>query len=204
MTQLPNIKIIGLTGMSGAGKSTVCEFFLECGFSVIDCDDCAHAVTSAGMPCVAELAKRLSPEIVNADGSLNRRATGRMIFADPHKREVFNSVVYPYIRYMIISLIKQYAKKGADVLLDAPTLFEARLECICTEIVSVCADNELCAKRIMERDRISHEDALNRLKSQHDIEFFRRNSDIVIENNGTREQLFEAAHAAAEQLKGDK
>lgn len=189
--------------MSGAGKSTVCEVFMQSGFAVIDCDDCAHAVTAAGKPCVAELAERLSPEIVNEDGSLNRRAAGKMIFADENKRALFNSIVYPYIRYMTIALIKRYAEAGRNVLLDAPTLFEARIEGICTEIVSVCADAERCAERIMRRDGISREDALNRLKSQHDTGFFRRNSDIVIENNGTPDELFEAAYAAVEKLKGD-
>lgn len=189
--------------MSGAGKSTVCEVFEERGFEVIDCDRCAHAVTMAGSSCVAELAASLSPEILNEDGSLNRRATGKLIFSDPEKRAVFNSVVYPYIRYRIIELIKLYAQNGIDVLLDAPTLFEARLDGICTDIVSVCADTERCAQRIMQRDCISYEDAMNRLKSQHDIKFFHRNSDIVIENNGTCEELFEAAREVAEKLKGD-
>lgn len=203
MTELPKIKTVGLTGMSGAGKSTVCEVFEQAGFAVIDCDRCAHIVTMAGSACVKELAKRLSPEIVNGDGSLNRRMTGRMIFADLEKRRVFNKIVFPYIRYYVLTLIKTYAEAGQNVLLDAPTLFEAQVDGICTHIVSVCADKERCAERIMLRDDISREDALNRLNAQHDIEFFRSRSDIVIENNSTLGEVRRAAQQAAERLKGE-
>ena len=89
-------------------------------------------------------------------------------------------------------------------VLDAPTLFEARLEFLCGSIVSVTADPENCVQRIMKRDGITEELARARLKSQHGEEFYRQRSGFCIENNGTQRQLAEAAQGVISQLKGGK
>ena len=184
--------------MSGAGKSTVSRLMEACGFTVIDCDTCAREVAAAGSPFLAELSQRFSGEIINSDGSLNRRKTADIIFAGAESRHLYNRIIYPYITYNVIEKIYRC---GGDVLIDAPTLFEARLEGICSEIVSVCADIDVCIRRIMQRDNLSQERAAARLSAQHTADFFRRHSDICIENNGTQQQLEQAAKAAAEQLK---
>lgn len=176
--------------MSGAGKSTVCRVFAERGFTVIDCDRAAREVAEAGSPFLKELAERLSPELIAEDGSLDRKRTAKMIFGDPKKRELYNRLIFPYITYNVIRKMKAV---GGNVLLDAPTLFEARLEPVCDCIVSVCADEDICVKRIMERDGISEELARARLSSQHGAEFFREHSDLIIENNSSEERLFIAA-----------
>ena len=89
-------------------------------------------------------------------------------------------------------------------MLDAPTLFEARLELLCDRIVGVVADTENCVRRIVLRDNIPEELARARLSSQHGAEFFRERSDIIIENNGTAGELRKSAEEAARILKGDK
>ncbi|MBP1542646.1 MAG: dephospho-CoA kinase [Oscillospiraceae bacterium] len=200
MTRLTDKKIVALTGMSGAGKSTVCRCFRDAGFIVIDCDEVAHEVTSRGKPAVKELAQYLSPDIVDTDGALDRRKTAELIFNDHDKLQLFNRIIYPYITYDIVSRIKG---ASSDVLLDAPTIFEARLDGICDSIVSVCADTEKCIERIMLRDNITRQHAAARLGSQKNIEFFRSVTDICIENNGTEQELFEKANKAISELKGD-
>lgn len=187
--------------MSGAGKSTVCRVFAEQGLDIIDCDKCAREVTLPGCMALKELHDRLSPEIILPDGTLDRRGTSELIFHDPVKRELFNKIIYPYITYNILTKIK---KNGGIVVLDAPTLFEARLELLCSFIVSVVADKENCVRRIMQRDDIPEELARARLASQHDAEFYRSRSTICIENNGTAVELRTAAERAVRLMKGSK
>lgn len=193
--------IVGLTGMSGAGKSTVCRAFAESGFDVIDCDLSAREVVQPGRPALTELHDRLSPELILQDGTLDRRKTAELIFHSEEKRALFNKIIYPYITYNIAEKLKS---AGDYVLLDAPTLFEARLEFLCGSIVSVTADPENCVQRIMKRDGITEELARARLKSQHGEEFYRQRSGFCIENNGTQQQLAEAALGVISQLKGGK
>lgn len=176
--------------MSGAGKSTVCAVFAQNGYTVIDCDKAAREVTQPGSAFLSELAEKLSPALILPDGSLDRMLTAKTIFNDGRRREQYNKLIFPHITYNIICKMKA---AGGNILLDAPTLFEAGIEPICDHIVSVCADRELCIRRIMKRDGISREQAASRLSSQHDSGFFREHSTFFVENNGSEEELFSAA-----------
>ena len=193
--------VVGLTGMSGAGKSTVCRVFADSGFEIIDCDKCAREVTEPESPALTELSERLSPELIRSDGTLDRRRTSEIIFNDPEKRRLFNKIIYPYITYNIADKLR---RSREYVLLDAPTLFEARLELLCGCIVSVTADISLCADRITSRDKIPRELAEARLRSQHDAGFYRERSDFCLENNGTQEQLYSAEEKVVRILKGEQ
>lgn len=199
MIKLTDKKIIGLIGMSGAGKTTVSECFEKNGFTVIDCDISAREVTVAGSPALTEIADELSPALLRADGTLDRRAAAELIFNNTEARLTYNRIIYPYITYNVMCKIKE---SDSDVLLDAPTLFDAQLEGICDSIVSVCADIELCIERIMQRDGISEALAAARLKSQHDIEWYQAHSDYCLLNNGTRSEMQQKAESVISELKG--
>ena len=197
MVNLPNIKIIGLTGMSGAGKSTVCEVFAKRGFSVTNCDRIAGEVAD-DRSFLNEIRNKFPVNVLNGDGSLDRAATAKAIFTDDSKRALYNQIIFPYIIYRIIREIRS---ASGNVLLDAPTLFDSGLDMICTAIVGVTADTELCAKRITKRDSISPERAAERLSAQHGAEFFKEHCDLIIENNGTAEELIERAEKITDELK---
>lgn len=197
---LPNIMIIGLTGNSGAGKSTVREMFRESGFMVVDCDGLARRVAD-NSSFLRELDSHYPKKLLNPDGTLNRALTAKIIFSDSALREIYNRIIFPYIIYDVIAEIKSM---GGNVLLDAPTLFEAKLDIICYSVVSVTADPELCRTRICQRDGLSEEQAQARIFSQHSAVFFREHSDFVIENNGTKEQLLEITNYVIDRLKGIK
>ncbi len=199
MTKLTQNKIIGLIGMSGAGKSTVCRIFAENGYTVIDCDLSSREVVQQGYGSLEELKCELSPEVILPDGSLDRKKTAELIFNNDEKRLTFNRIIYPYITYNVMEKIKS---AEGDVLLDAPTLYEARLNGICDGIVSVCAPQETCIQRIMERDNIPRELAEARLSSQHDIDWYRERSSHCIVNSGTLDELYKAGHAVIKELKG--
>lgn len=178
--------IIGLTGMSGAGKSTVCEAFRRRGFSIIDCDVAARSVAEKP-EFLKEIGSRFSEKLLKADGSLDRPAVARLIYNDEASRAKYQRIIFPYIIYSVIGEIQ--AADGA-VLLDAPTLFEARLDMICNKIVSVCAAESVCAERITARDNISFETAMERISAQHNAEFFYYRSDYFIVNDRTVDDLF--------------
>lgn len=200
MVNLPNIMIIGLTGQSGAGKSTVCKVFAESGFDIIDCDVIARK-TAENSRFLGEISQRISENLLNSDGTLNRTATAKLIFTDEEKRAQYQRIIFPYIINKIMCAIKS-AK--SNVLLDAPTLFESGLEMVCNKIVSVTANTDKCAERIMERDKITSGQARERLFSQHSAEFFKGSSDYNIENNGTLRELIDRTAEIIDKMKGNK
>ncbi len=202
MKCLENVMIVGLTGQTGAGKTTVCRVFEDNGFTVINADKVARDVTVKGSPCLKELCDFFTKDILLEDGSLNRHMLGDIVFADKKKLEILNSVTYPYITSEILSEIKRCSAAGHKlILLDAPTLFESRTDDFCELIISVISREDLRIERIMKRDSISRESAQNRINSQLKEEFFRNNSDFIIKNNGDVENLFDVAKEVSDKVK---
>ncbi len=180
-------KIYGLTGMSGAGKSTVSDSFEKAGFFVADCDRIAREVVKKGEPCLDKLQRLFGNGVITADGELDRRAMGNIVFTNAEKLKLLNDTIYPYITYKVITMCEN--ADGRFILLDAPTLFESGIDFICDGVISVTCDKEKSVERIMLRDNITRESAENRLSSQHDAEYYKSRSDFCIENNGDLETL---------------
>ena len=198
-----NVHITGLTGMSGAGKTTACGIFRNEGFCVIDCDIVARRVVDCGKPALAEIGRNFPEGVITPEGALDRRKLGSIVFSDKEKLALLDRIIYPYITFYITAAIRELARIGGNmIMLDAPTLFESGADVLCDVIVSVTADRESCAERIMKRDGITREQAEQRLASQHDAQFFRNRSDHCIENNGDtarfEEQLKKTAAAVKE------
>ncbi|MCL1903192.1 MAG: dephospho-CoA kinase [Oscillospiraceae bacterium] len=181
-----NKRIIGLTGMSGAGKSTAAKLFGELGFYIIDCDIIARETISRPL-CIDEVSKSF-PEIIT-DGVLNRKKAAEVLFTSVRKLEQYQKIVFPYVMYSIIKIIEE--STAAQILLDAPTLFQSGADGLCDEITAIVAKREICIGRIVKRDCIDKAAALMRLNNQPSEEFFRQNAVHVIENNETLDK-FEA------------
>ncbi len=194
--------VIGLTGQSGAGKTTVSKVFAENGFSVIDADIISREVMKSGSPCLDELAEVFGKDIILPDGSLDRKKMGSIVFSDRHKLELLDKICYPYIVCRINERIAQLSDGGSRfILLDAPTLFEAGADRLCEKIISVTADEDIRLKRIMERDGLPSEAVKNRFSSQHSEEFFEAHSDYIIKNNQTNDILADRATETASRIK---
>lgn len=178
--------VFGLTGQTGAGKSTVCDFLREKGFPVIDCDRLARDVTFPGGECLAALSDAFGREILTPEGALNRRALGGIVFSDRAQLLRLNGLIFPFIIREIENRLQ--GLEGA-VVLDAPTLFESGTDKLCSRILAVTAKEEVRLGRIMARDGLSEEEAMARIRSQHDEAFFREHADFLIENNGSIEAL---------------
>lgn len=193
--------VVGLTGQSGAGKTTVSEEFVKQGFAVINCDETARKAVEPNSECAKELEKKF-PDLFE-NGKLNRKKAAAVLFSDRDLLDRYNAAIFPHINRLIENEIKRLVQSGHEyILLDAPTLFEAGADALCGYVVSCIADAETRLKRITERDGISEELALKRFSSQKSEEFFRERSDRVIENNGDIEAARDAAKKIAEQIKG--
>ena len=123
---------------------------------------------------------------------------GETIFSDAKKRMLLNSIIYPYISYTVIERV--VSSQAKVVVIDAPTLFESKIDDICDIIVSVIADRETLAERIMNRDGITHEQAISRLSSQFDKQFYIEKSDFHIENDGNIEKLRQMTMEIADKI----
>ncbi len=184
--------LIGLTGQSGAGKSTVASLFAKHGLPVIDADAVYHALLTPPSPCLCELVAHFGKQILTPEGLLNRKMLGNIVFADDAAREDLNRITHRHIMTKIREIIANHRKKDIPAaVLDAPQLFEAEADCDCNIIVSVLADRDLLVERLMRRDGITPEIAERRLSAQKSPEFFRTHSDYIILNNNSPEALAE-------------
>lgn len=161
------MKIYGLTGMSGAGKTTVCCEFCREGFEIIDCDLISRMIVEKEKPALNRIAVQFGKKYIASNGGLDRKALGNLVFSDKEKLEELNRIMYPYITYEVIKRINCSTAKY--VLLDAPTLFESGIDYICDSVVCVVCDKENAIRRIMKRDGLNETAAKNRLSSQYDI-----------------------------------
>lgn len=194
--------VVGLTGQTGAGKSTISRIFAENGFSIINADIVARQVMEKGSPCLAEVAETFGRDILNADGGLDRKKLAGLVFTDKTKLETLNTITYPYITREILRQINVFSGMGKIfILLDAPTLFESRADDFCEIIISVLADAEVRRQRIIKRDGLTPEQAQNRMNSQLSEEFFISRSDYTINNNGSPETVCEIAGELADKIR---
>lgn len=190
--------LIGLTGQTGAGKTTVSAMLREEGFAVINADDAARAVVEPGTPCLRAVRRVFGDGILLPDGRMNRKAVAAMIFGDPAARQRYEAIIYPYITKQIRQTAEQLAAAGNRIiLLDAPTLFESGIDRGCQAIVSVVAEPERRMQRILLRDSLTEEQAAQRMNAQHTEAFFRSRSDAVIGNNGGNDTLLRQVRETA-------
>lgn len=201
MNSLDGVMVIGLTGQTGAGKSTVSKVFVQNGFRLIDADAISRHVVARGSHCLADLQECFTDAILTPDGELDRKVMASIAFSDHRKLEMLNTIMYPYIVGEILRMIHRFSQQNHKlILLDAPTLFESRADDFCDLIISVVAKPELRMQRIMERDHISEKAAQQRMEMQLTEEFFRLHSDTVLENNSSFSELWDAAQELSAKL----
>lgn len=183
-------RILGLTGQSGAGKSTVASFLEQNGFYVISADLLVRKIYNSGSPCLKTLAAVFGEDIISDNGTPDRKLLAKRAFSSKENTALLSSIVHPFVTAELFTQIKKAAESGATtVVYDAPQLFESNADVICDEIISVTAEKSVRLERICKRDNISKENALMRMNAQLDEEFFRENSDYIIENNSDLSSL---------------
>lgn len=182
--------VVGLTGPTGAGKSTVAAVLAEAGLLLIDADRLCREAVEPGTPCLASLAEAFGGGILLPDGSLDRRELARRAFSSPENTRRLNSLVHPPVIAMTKERLRQGEREGRRAaLIDAPLLFESGLDGICSLTVAVLAPQEARLRRIRERDGLTREEALRRMDAQPDDAYYRERAGAIVENNGDRETL---------------
>ena len=184
--------ILGLTGGIATGKSTVSRYFFEKGYAVVDADVVARRVVEPGTEGLANIVAQFGTEIIQTDGTLNREKLGAMIFADAEKRETLNNLLSAQIRRAIMADTATLVNANQPlIVLDIPLLYEAGYETHCDAVMVVYTTEEVQRKRLMGRNNLSEEEALNHIASQEPIEAKKNRADIVIDNNGTLNDTYE-------------
>ena len=196
--------ILGLTGPSGAGKSHVAAALACHGFAVIDADRVARSVAEPGSPCITALMARFGGQIVLPDGSLDRQRLAAAAFANNAGVDALNYITHPFIMALIKKELEALKAAGCQkAVLDAPALFEAGAQSLCSRVAAVVAPREFRLERILRRDGITRVEAERRVAAQKQPEFYTGRADYVIENNGSETELAAAAEMLAEALKKD-
>ena len=182
------MKIIGLTGGSGAGKSIVCKAFKSFGIESIDTDKIARDVAKKDYKngeCLTELVKTFSSDILKEDGELDRKKLADIAFCSKENHADLNRITHKYILNECDNIITNMQNSGIHkaVIIDAPVLFESGFDKNCDIIISVISDLEKRIERIIKRDKITAEKAEVRIKNQKSDKFLIENSNYLIYNN---------------------
>lgn len=175
---MQNKKVIGITGGSGAGKSYISKQLRKAGFCVIDADEIAHKCLEKA-ECIAEIKQEFG-DLVIKDGKPNRKKLSEIVFSEPKKLEKLENITHKYILSEIQSQID--LSEGDAVFVDGAVLIESGFKC--DFMIGVIADKGLRKERIINRDKITEEDAVRRISAQKEDVFYRENCDFIIENNG--------------------
>lgn len=171
--------IIGLTGPTGAGKSTVSAAAEQFGLKVVNCDLLARKAVEKGTEGLKALTVAFGNGILEKDGSLNRKELAALAFKTPENTELLNKTLLPHI----VKLVKKETN-SKNALLDAPTLFESGLNSECVKTIAVLADKKLREERITARDNITKQQALLRINAGKSDDFYKTHADCIIYNNG--------------------
>lgn len=183
-----SLTLIGITGPTGSGKTTVLQMLEERGALVLDADRVYHELLKTSPDLIGELS-RAFPGTVR-DGRLDRRAMARQVFQDPAALERLNGITHRYVTDEIRRRLQAFAMQGGTLAaVDAVALFESELSSHCDLTLAVTAPEETRAARIMARDGLTREEALLRIRAQHPESWFTERCDAAIVNDGEPETL---------------
>ena len=170
--------VIGLTGPTGAGKSSATAVAENLGFKIVDCDKLARVAVEKGSDGLSAMVAAFGEDILNSDGTLNRAALAQKAFSTPENTERLNATLLPYINELVIGEMTT-----EKVLLDAPTLFESGADSLCDEIIAVISDEKTRLARIMARDDIDEDAARLRMSAGKPDEFYIEKTNNIVYND---------------------
>ncbi|HHS49250.1 MAG TPA: dephospho-CoA kinase [Desulfurella acetivorans] len=188
---------IGLTGSIACGKSTVANMFKELGAYIIDADEIAHEALKKTEKPYKQILDVFGFSILDENKNIDRKKLGSIVLKDKQKLAVLESIIHPYVqqkRKEIEELILQ-KDKNAIIIYDVPLLFEKQLESSFDKIIVVYVPKDIQIERLMKRQNLTYDEALNLVKLQMDIEEKKKQADFVIDNSysleDTRKQVIE-------------
>lgn len=198
------MRIIGVTGPSGSGKTLLGEYFAGLGIPTLDADKIYHSMLVPPSECLTAIRSVFGDAVFKPDGTLDRAALGEIVFGAPSKLELLNETV---LGRVIDEIKKQVARLEAlghtTVIVDAPTLIESGFNKACDMVISVLSSPSTRQERIARRDGISEQRARERIAAQKSDGFYSSASDIVLYNDGNRDDFFKLLDSVAERILTD-
>lgn len=193
------MKIIGITGGTGCGKTTALNELERRGALLIDCDAVYHRMLETDRPMLDEIEKYFPGAVI--DGKLDRKALGAVVFTDEEALRDLNIITHRHINLEIRRILREHAMNGGTLAaIDAIELFSSGLAKRCTATVGVIAGRDVRISRIMRRDGISREYAMMRVNAQRPNEYFIQKCSRVLENNGSQEEFIERCRKTFEEV----
>jgi len=189
--------IIGATGITGSGTSTVSAILAELGGFIIYADKLSHEVILKGQPAYEKILSAFGEDILFTNGEINRKALGTKVFGNSEKLAALESIIHPEVIAKTHELLAQ-AQGFPFAVIDAPLLIESGMYKMCKSVWLVTATDKNRLARIMSRDGIDTETATRRLKSRAGDDVLRPYADVIIENNSDIASLREQIYAGIE------
>ena len=184
------MKVIGLTGGIGSGKSTVTLFLAELGAVIIDTDKLGHETFQPGSEVWQQVANEFGKQIISTDGTIDRKKLGEMVFARPEARARLEEIVHPAIYNIVKLRLKEYEKQKTKLaVLEVPLLVEAGWESLVDEVWVTTAPQATILKRMKQNKGMAEEETLARIQSQLSSEERVKHADIIIDTNCTLDEL---------------
>ncbi|HEY8429426.1 MAG TPA: dephospho-CoA kinase [Sandaracinaceae bacterium] len=181
--------VVGLTGGIGSGKSTIARMFAELGVPVVDADQIAREVVEPGTDGLAAVVAAFGTEVLAADGTLDRKKLGEIVFADERKRRELEEILHPRIAQASMERFARLAQEGHPyAIYEAALLVESGRHRTMSALVVVTASEATQIARVRARDGLTEEEAKARIAAQLPLEEKVRVADYVIENDGSLEQ----------------
>jgi len=199
------VLVVGLTGGIGSGKTEVAKILQKLGAKVIDADIVAREVVSPGTRAFQKIIEEFGGNILDENGNIDRSKLARIVFSDEKKRKVLNNITHPEVFMRLLEEIKKYAselKHGQVpvVVVDAALIVDAGASPVFDLVLVVTASFEERIKRLVEKRKMEQKEAIMRIKSQIPEKERLKNADIVIENNGTLDDLRKKVEDAWEKI----
>jgi dephospho-CoA kinase len=179
------MKILGLTGGIGSGKTVVGEMFARLGAEIIDADQLAREVVEPGQPALEEIVQRFGSDILQPDGRLDRARLGGIVFADASARAALNAITHPRIRQRMEDAIASRKDRAGVLVLVIPLLYESARTGLVEEVIVVWVDPQTQFRRLVERGGLTAEQARQRIEAQMPLDEKRALADDVIDNRGS-------------------
>jgi dephospho-coA kinase len=192
------ILIIGITGSIACGKSLVSNYLQEKGYTIIDADKIGHMALEND-EVKKQLVNKFGKSILK-DNEVNRVTLGKLVFENNENLKELNNIIHPQIRKNISEQI-QVHKNEKLVFVDVPLLFEAKFDDLVEKIVVVSLDEKIQLERLMNRNSLSKEEALQRIKSQIPVREKEKLGDYVVDNSFTQENTYNQVDRILEKLK---
>jgi len=186
------VKVIGIAGASGTGKSTVAAHLAARGGVHVDADAVGHEVLESDAGVVAAVRERIGPDVFDGRGRIDRRLLGERVFTDAAALSALNAIIHPVIRARCGRLVESARRKGAPfVVVDAALLLDSKMPFAFDLLIALRCDEEARFRRIMAKGGWSEEEVRRRLASQRDLENSFYKADVVVDTDGDKVAVLE-------------